>query len=94
MEERVFVVQERLGPEERKELYYFFPKGTMIWPGRSGRGVLTEDLQARKDEGREVEGYQAWVAEDEIHLYLGRHWQLSAGTRFGAPVKSSRRRKI
>ena len=93
MGEHEFVIQRRLGPEN--EPYYIFPEGTMIWPRNSGRGVLTEDLQARKLEDRKVKGLQGWMAEGDIHLYLDKkHWQLSSGTSFGAPVKSAVKRKI
>jgi len=82
------VIQRRLAPEQ-KLLYYLFPKGMMVWPQRSGRGVLTTDLQAEKQEKMKVEGYQAWRAKTSMHLYLdGKFWQLSCGTLFGAPVKS------
>lgn len=95
------VVQTRLGtnPEQTEQTYYFFSgrkkDQTMIFPKDSGRGVLTADLQAKKLEGEEIHGYQAWEAEDEIHLYFDRnHWQLSSRSRFGAPVTSAKRRKV
>lgn len=94
MKERRVVIQRRLVPEQ-KQPYYVFPKGTMVWPQRSGRGVLTADLQAEKLEGEEVSGYQAWKAEFNMHLYLnGRFWQRSRGTPFGAPVKSAEKIKL
>jgi len=93
-ENREFVIQTRLGPEEKKT-YYVFPKNTMIWPQSSGRGKLTKDLQARKLEGRKVKGFQGWVAEGNAHLYLdGKHWQLSPGFHFNAPVKSAVKRTV
>jgi len=95
METHEFVVQTRLGPEKKKD-YYIFPKDVVIWPqGFRRRGVLTADLQARKEEGKEVRGYQAWVAEGEAHLYFNRKpWQISSGSRFGAPVASARKRSV
>ena len=59
-EHREFVIQTRLGPEKRKQEYYFFSgkkeDQTMIFPKDSGRGVLTADLQAKKFEGEEIHG--------------------------------------
>ncbi len=94
-ETREFVVQTRLGPEKKRQTYYFFTKETMIFPENSGRGVLTTDLQAKKEEEQEVKGFQAWKAEGAVHLYLDKnHWQLSSGSRFGAPVTSAKQRKV
>ena len=98
-EHREIVIQTRLGPEKRKQEYYFFSgkkeDQTMIFPKDSGRGVLTAGLQAKKIEGEEIHGYQAWEAEGEIHLYFDRnHWQLSSRSCFGAPVTSAKRRKV
>lgn len=94
MEVKEFTLQQRFAPES-KQVYYFFPEGTVIWPKNSGRGVLTEDLQAEKQERAKVSGYQAWKAEEGIHLYLDRkHWQLPSGTLFGAPENSAKRRTI
>jgi len=94
MEEREIVIQERLGPKE-KQTYFVFPKGKMIWPENSGRGVLEQDLQARKEKGKKTRNYQAWVAENGAKLYLDtNHWQLSPGFHFGAPVSSAKEVRI
>jgi len=87
------VIQERLGPEQTED-YYLFPEGTVVYPQSSGRGVLTDPLQAEKLKGR-VKGLQAWMAEANMHLFLnGEYWQLSRGTSFGAPVRSAKRVKV
>ena len=95
MERKGFFIQERLSPTpEQRQDYYVFPEGITIFPLHSGRGVLTEDLQAIKTE-RRVGRYTVWKAENPIHLYSDRkHWQLSSGTEFSAPVKSAKKRKI
>lgn len=80
-EHHEIVIQTRLGPEKRKQEYYFFSgkkeDQTMIFPKDSGRGVLTADLQAKKIEGEEIHGYQAWRVEDEIHYPFRRSGNFS-----------------
>lgn len=94
MEVHEVVIQTRLGPES-EPCYYFFLKGTMIWPLNFGRGILTEDLQAQKEERKKVKRYQAWRAEGEVHLYLnGSEKELPCGIEFGAPVSSAKKRNI
>lgn len=97
MGEKEVIIQTRLGSPEEKKDYFIFPKDvTIIWPeGFRRRGVLEADLQAEKQKGKRVRGYQAWRAEGEIHLYLdNEHWQLSPGSRFGAPISSAKRKRI
>lgn len=96
MENKEVVLQGRLGPE-REKVYYLFPKGIGIWPENGKGGNLTEELQARKLEGKRVKGLQGWQAEGTIYLRVRdeyRNWP--AGTRFGAFTKSEglRRRTI
>lgn len=94
MENRDLVIQQRLRPETG-EIYHVFPIGTVVWPERSRRGVLTEDLQAEKLDGKKVRDFQAWKAEGVVRLYLDRRYrQLSSGTLFGAPENSARTRTI
>lgn len=80
MENKGFVIQQRLRPETG-EIYHVFSEGTIIWPDHFGRGVLTKDLQAEKLNGQKLRKFQAWRAEGDVHLYLDqRNWQLSSGT--------------
>lgn len=101
--ERV-IIQRRLVLEEgqeQKQDYYFLPKGTLVYPVKSEvdprptRGFLRAGLQARKLEGEEFAGLQAWTAEANMLLYLDkRYWQRRKGTIFGAYVKSAEKIKV
>ncbi len=81
----------QIGLDQERKDYYIFPEGTMIWPENSGRGVLTQSLQAQKLKEK-IKGLSGWQAETPAHLYLdGKHWQLSKNTRFGAYSQNARK---
>lgn len=85
--------------QEQKQIYYIFPKDTIVytvvWPNRFRRGALQTELQARKQEGKEVAGYPAWTAEGIMELYLdGERWRRRRGTSFGAPKRLAQKIKL
>jgi len=91
-------VQLRFSPDKQdseSQRYYFFDKKTVVFFGGENRGVLQYGIQAKKLKGEKINKLQAWIAEDEMHLYLdGKHWQRSKGTRFGAFSNNKREVKI
>lgn len=87
--------QRRFGEEGELERY-LFPKGTMIWPETSGRGVLTEGCYAERLPPQiKIKGLTGFQSCGPLHLYFDRkYWTLPQGTRFGACLKNAKRVKI
>lgn len=80
--------------EQVPETIYEFFAGTVIYPERSSRGVLTRSIHARRTNGK-IKGLTGYQALTRIDLYLnGRYWSLPEGTLFGAYSKKAHKRKI
>ncbi|MGB9911326.1 MAG: hypothetical protein ACPLKP_01835 [Microgenomates group bacterium] len=92
-EKELHPYQRRLGEEGELERY-LFPKGTMIWPKYSGRGILTQDCYAKRLNCK-IRGLTGFKSCEPLFLRLDeRHWTLPEGTTFGAYVKTGKKRKI
>ncbi|MGB9707124.1 MAG: hypothetical protein ACPLXP_03570 [Microgenomates group bacterium] len=75
---------------------WFFHEGTVIWPERSGRGVVQGGLYAKElPEGRKIKGLTGFSALEPVTLYLDRrYWTLPKGSLFGAYKGNGERVKI
>jgi len=79
----------RLAPlDSRKEAkdknLLSFPKGTVVWPLGSRRGVLRQDILAHGID-QKIKGLPGFQALQRMSLYLDRrYWSLPKGTFFGA----------
>lgn len=77
--------------EEKVETVYRFLKGTVVYPDRSGRGMLRNDISAKKLP-YSVSGLTGWRAGCQMDLHHdGHYWSLPEGTDFGAYADKARK---
>lgn len=87
--------------EGEKLPIYNFSKGTMIWPERTGRGVVQNErgINAvptldKKGKQRKSKGLSQWQSLETATLYLDdRYWSLSQKSLFSAYKKNAKRVK-
>ncbi len=75
---------------------YEVPAGTVIYPVRSGRGVVQESFLADAT-GRKAKGlneYRVRPDQDACLYFDGRHWTLPGGACFGAYASALHKRTV
>ncbi|MBI4973030.1 hypothetical protein HZC27_00255 [Candidatus Roizmanbacteria bacterium] len=77
--------------EKEVETVYRFLEGTVIYPDRSGRGMLRGEISAKKlpYHVNGLTGYRSGCRMDLHHD--GRYWSLPEGTDFGAYANKARK---
>jgi len=84
--EQAPVQQNFAGTQEKRRGDCLIQSGTVIWPSRTGRGVVQKNFCAEKidHEIKGLTGFRVKNNGETVLLYLGGYWRISDGSLFGA----------